>query len=468
MERFRKSLFWSLTLIYLIVCPGVVLYALGYLRAGLVTWNISPPDAKVRIANRTIAGPWPKTMLRVPAGQYQARVDAEGYAAHDRVVSVARGETTTLDRVLLLPDPIEPRIVIDAEFSNLTQLPGTQHLLLSQNSDQFVDLLAYDWKADKSRAVAPVDAQHSKFPVMQIDTVEGSPLAVAWCASGKKALGVLIDLSQNPPKTRPGLSAEAPLPLFWRANSDEPFFAFHKNRVEPLLPSKKAQWNKSPLSRPDWRGFGIGEDQLYALDAKCHLQQTSLDGIPNKKEQASAGAADNGKAAELFGETEFLRILPRGRDTLFFLGDDGRLLQNELPHNLAEEVLGIKLADKPDRAILWRRDKAGVIEEPEPRSPSGGQFEQGREVRWIYEHGANIRSMHFVYQNSHALVVDENRVLLFEVFPGSSTVVRFVTDILPSSSIAYSEEAGTMFYLDANHGRLSAISLLPKPANQTK
>ncbi|BDS06504.1 hypothetical protein NT6N_15440 [Oceaniferula spumae] len=476
MNRLRKILSWFFVCSYAILCPMLIVYALGYVKGGLIILDVTPPEAEVEIAGQTLTGPWPKTISRLPTENLQAHVQAPGHGEMTREVSVTRGEATVLDHLLLLPDPLVPRVVIpDTTFSHLQALDGTSHLLLTKTKGP--TLLAFDWKKGEAVPVLPSDSELNAAPVKHIDTVDGSESAVVWFRH-KKHGGAVVDLSHTPAVVRvvPELAGKNPPKILWGGINPEAFFLVEKGYVRRAFKKNKGaaveevEDGSQLIGSSTWRGFGMGDSELYGLDASWQLRRMDRFGTPLNTDEPEPRAEEVEKARLLFGEKEFFSIIPINDEAFFFLGENGTLLQNQLPHQLVGEnvkIRGAKLAPNSGRALIWQPNKAGIINEPIPRRHRGGQLQPGRVVRWFYEKGSNIRAAYFVHDGSHALLLDGDRVLLVELFPGVIAAKREITKVKSGSSIAYSEESGTLFFLDAKRGQLNALRLLPETKVKT-
>lgn len=460
-----------LVIAYAIVCPMVIRFAVGHLNAGLVKVALTPSDvaATVTVANRELHGPWPQTLTQVAPGSYQLHVEALGYAPQSRLVTVTKGKVNMLDRLLLLPDPLKPKTVANTKCAGLVALPGTSQLLIHRDNDEAAELLAYDWKTRTLRSIFPKDAPFAVGTVRQIATMENSSQALAWIERGEQCIGVAIDLGQDPPliRTDAKLVVKKPAPVFWDAANPKTLFIARDGYLSPVF----AEWQPgATLSHPTmrWHGFGVGDGQLYALDKHYLLRRMTADGREIGTQTPPEPDSDHlEKARQLFGNRDFYRILPRDEDSFFFLDERGRLAQNRQPHLLAEDgVLGIKMylvPDKPNRTLVWQGERAGVIDEPSAaKRPRAGQLEDGREIRWFFENGTAISAAYLLHDGSHALVLDDSRVLLFELFPGGNPDPREIIAVKPSTNIAYTEEIGTLFYIDARNGRCRALRLLPE------
>ena len=97
MNILRKILFYLFIAIYLILCPLIIFYALGYIftpkveegfaKTGLIHLETLPTDASVSIANRRYAEKTPVTIRNLLAGRYDVKIFLKGYRPWVRKVT---------------------------------------------------------------------------------------------------------------------------------------------------------------------------------------------------------------------------------------------------------------------------------------------------------------------------------------------------------------------------------------------
>src|SRR3989344_2619629 len=113
MPLFRKILFYVFLAGYLVACPVIVLYSLGYIltpgagngvaKAGLIDVSTLPPGATVYLGNKRYTQKTPAVISGLLPGQYRVTVYLKGYALWSREVSVQAEQAAVFDHILLLP-----------------------------------------------------------------------------------------------------------------------------------------------------------------------------------------------------------------------------------------------------------------------------------------------------------------------------------------------------------------------------
>ncbi|MDD5538585.1 MAG: hypothetical protein PHF12_06445, partial [Candidatus Omnitrophica bacterium] len=76
----------------------------------------------------------------------------------------------------------------------------------------------------------------------------------------------------------------------------------------------------------------------------------------------------------------------------------------------------------------------------------------------------NIQQCLWIYEGSHILFRDANKVFLAELMPQGPPHIEFLVQVKNNTDIFYSEDTGTIYYLDAKIEGLQALNILPKNA----
>ena len=123
-------------------------------------------------------------------------------------------------------------------------------------------------------------------------------------------------------------------------------------------------------------------------------------------------------------------------------------------------VLGMEFEPQGKRLLLWTSGKIGVLDFSE--EPGGKEiFEKGPGLRWIFEEGRRIEQAFWVYEGSHIVFREGDRVFLLEGEGSGKASALPLDQIREGSSIHYSEESGQLYYLEHPSGRLASIEILP-------
>lgn len=248
------------------------------------------------------------------------------------------------------------------------------------------------------------------------------------------------------------LFLEEPLDVEWDPSDRRHLFAFQRGFVNRLDLAAKAV---SPKWAEGVRGFGLFEKSVYLLRTDGALVR--VDGEGNAQEELFAPGP---LMRSLFGAQERVRITVPAKDVFLFLGERGELLAGRLPYRFVEKgVLGFDWY--PRRALIWRRDALGILDfgraaaTPEPFGPVP-------ELTWVVKRGKRIEQAFFVYEGSHALFRDDDRVFLLPLELEDSAQPTEVIQIKTRSAVMYSDDTGKLYHLDRSTGALCSLEIVPK------
>ncbi len=195
--------------------------------------------------------------------------------------------------------------------------------------------------------------------------------------------------------------------------------------------------DKTPLAK-DVRAFEFFNKKLYLAN-----------------EDACAGEKDP------LGEKSFpfmrsgacfeTRLFPG--EKLFFLGRRGEILTNRPFFSFAgEEISGAEPDARTQKTLVWRDDLLGIVD---------GQSAGPRKIRWVAT-GVKISQAFWLHEGAYILFRDGVKVYLLDLsFGDEQAPPEKILEVKRGSSIFYSEKAGTLYFLEKNTGRFSAMEIVP-------
>lgn len=462
---FRKILFYLFFGLYLVLCPFIILYALGYIftpkveegfaKTGLVHIETLPANASILIANKRCAEKTPATIRNLLPGQYDIKTLARGYRSWARKVKVEPGKAVNFEKILLVPQSVKTRTLGMRSFQDLWPVPATRFLLL-RGTEYVGDLKVFDWRNEVLRSVLPESssfaaaklvraffAKESSFVVLQVKT------------SGEmKFLGCQLDREKTEAKDLSGLFVgKEPQELVWEGSHPDYLFALYGQDLSRLDLGKMTEL---PGFLEKVRGFGLFKNKVYAL------REDSVVRAGFNARQGDAVVVEEGVFLKnLFSGEEKYKVDFISNDTICFRGERGELFSNALPYRFVEGgVRGYQPDASGRKVALWQGGRVGVLdfEKPERKKEF---FERGPEIEWLFEKGRNIRQAYFVYETAYILFCDENNVFLARTGEREGPLERLVT-VLGGSDFFYAEKTGKLYYLEPSHGRLVAADILPE------
>ena len=465
MILFRKVLFYLFVAIYLVLCPLIIFYAFGYIftprveekfvKTGLIHLETLPANASISIAKKRLLEKTPATIRNLLPGQYDVRISMKDHRPWERRVSVQPGKAVNFGNILLLPQKIKTRKLIDQPLEDLEPIPETRYLLL-KGSDRLGDLKVFDWRNEKSRPVLPEGSSFAPSKIVKIFTVKESSFILIQVKAGEEPafLGCQIDKDKSEVKDLSGLFLKGePSEVLWEGDRPDHLFALYGQDLFRLDTEKMAVL-------PDFlqgiQGFGIFKGKVYALQG-ASIVQANFKAKAGEKTLVEKGVF----LENLFKDHPRFQIDFISNHTICFLGENGELFSNALPYQFVDEgVRGYQPHGNGRKIVLWQEKRIGILdfEKPERKKEF---FERGPEIEWIFEEGKHIRKAYFVYDAAYVLAADGGSVSLVPVGePGAPA--EFLVHTQKNSSVFYSEKTGKLYYLEAPGGSLMAADILPE------
>lgn len=457
MRALRNIAFVLFTTAYLVVCPLVLLYAFGYsvrpgepaiVKTGLIYLSTMPPGATVHVERRRYTGATPTILRGLLPGAYDVRIGLAGYQPWSRTVPVEPEKSTVLNHILLLPLEWKPSWLLPGPLQSVRQIPGTRFLLIQRGST-LRDHVLYEWKTGR---VQPLAGRHAAWPDAEVTafwSVSDSPAVLIRLERGEDARFLWFDVSGDEPRMEDltGLIPAGARRITWDPLDRRHLFILHEGRLMRLhLPSRTLALIEDAV-----RGAGTVDRTLYLLESTGALLQADPDG---------AGAhllANDPVWAEPIGEgRKPVELWAPAKGRVLLRGARGELYSPRPPSLLIEDgIEGLAWDPHRERALVWQRHRVGMVtwSEPPTRRP---------ELRWLFEDGRNITQAAWVYEGSHILLHDADRVKLLELAGAERPVIHDLFGLADDSAMAYVEGAGRLFYIDPSDGALWAVEVLPR------
>ncbi|MFA7255844.1 MAG: PEGA domain-containing protein [Candidatus Omnitrophota bacterium] len=465
MVLFRKILFYLFLVLYLVLCPIIILYAFGYIftpkveegfaKTGLIHIETLPANAFISIGDKRNVGKTPATVRNLLPGPYDVKVLLRGFRPWERKVDVEPGKAVNFEKVLLIPQSLKTRILIAESFEALWPVPGTRFLLLKK-TERAGDLRVFDWKNEVSRPVLPEASSFEGSTLIKVFKAKESPFVILQMKTpgGMKFLGCQLDKEKTEVKDLSGLfAAGEPSEILWEGGRPDYLFALQGQNLSRIDLEKM-------IVLPDFlakiRGFGLYKNKVYAL------RGSSIVRLGFNAKKGEEVIVEKGIFLEnLFGDEEKYKIDFISNDTICFRGERGELFSNALPYRFVDEGVRGYHPDPDGRKVaLWQEGRVGVLdfEKPEHKKEF---FERGPEIDWIFEKGKNIRQAYFVYDAAYVLFCDEDKIFLAhagERYVALEKLVRVRT----GSGFFYTEKTGKLYYLESSRGEFMAADILPE------
>jgi hypothetical protein len=456
----RKLLFYLFVLIYILVCPVVILRVLGYdIRPGGKRQIVStgdlyvasfPPGARLFIDGRQYSRPTPTSVLDLKPGSYRLRLWAEGYLPWTQTITVEPGKATVLDDVLLLPEHW-PHSELDARaFEDI--LPSSEYPnLLLKRGPLLRDLFVYQVRRQAFLAL-PDSALGAARILDLVPLAGGSVLLIeVKLDSAQRRLLLTIHSGSLDIRDLTDLVPEGVGNLIWAAEKPEDLFFYRQGSVTRINVPAATVYPSFPYRV---RGFGVGNDTLFFLTAAGDLLIQEYD-----SERARLPAGFRGIGA-LLPPAGFVRLTPLQDGTVILRAPGGELLTAGKAGCLAlGKVEGFRIETDPLRLLLWQDQRVGVLafggaKEPKPKRPLEVQPE------WIPVPGIKVQQAFFVLEGTYVLYRNGARVVLVCPERGGQRKQVPVVQVRGGTSVYYSDRNGKLFYLDSLTGRPSSLEII--------
>jgi len=460
----RKIVFYFFVIIYLILCPLTILYALGYLfrpgtgegivKTGLIDLSTAPPGASVYIGKSRYTEKTPTTLRSLLPGEYPVKLILKHHIPWTQTVPVEAEKATVLEKILLLPTAFKHEELLSGPFQDLIPLPGNHFFLLVQGPD-LEDLYVYDWKEQKGRPLLSSDSPFQGAKVLSHMTVEESPalLVRVELKRGEKFLWVTLSNEETVIEDLTSLFPEKPLWIEWEGRDRNQLFVFQRGSLNRLEIVSKAIYPKIVSSV---RGYGLANKAIYVLRNDNTFERVDQAGKGTERFPQNPSLSDS-----LSSVRGFLKIKSLSSDTFLFWGERGELLLNRPPYQFVRSgVTGFEIFPQTGRLLLWQKNRLGILDVSEERQREE-KIQEGQEPLWIFRKGDKIEQAFWVYDGSHILFRDREGVFLIELETYGKPKLYALLRVRKNSAIFYSEESGKLYFLSVE-GDLSSVELLPR------
>lgn len=311
---FRKALFYVFAAAYLIFCPLLVFYALGYsyrpgvekriVKTGLIHLSSVPTGAAIYLDNKRFPEKTPAMIRGLLPGDYTVRLHLKNHELWEDTVPVEVEKATAIDKVLLLRRNPRLEKLAQGPFRELIPMEGTHFFLVSTGS-KAGDLLVVDWRAGARRPLL----DRLEWGPQEKDPLFSNSVLYSFLGNG------LIGFQPY---------ADGKKALVWRKNA---------LGILSFLPDEKTEETRDPRAELDWI-FKEGRDvrQAFWLHEGSHVlfrdgSQTFLAEcrknrmarirrlFTSMKNSAIFYAEETGKVYYLdaAGDLYALEILPKGQ-----------------------------------------------------------------------------------------------------------------------------------------------------------
>jgi hypothetical protein len=456
----RKLFFYLFLLIYIIVCPLVILHALGITfkpetqsiqKTGIIYLSTIPPEAHVYINRHHFPERTPTIIRNLRPGRYTLRLALKDHIAWEKTLPVLAEKATSVNKILLLPAQLDIKQLSSFEARDLVPIEG-QSIFLIKKGDLLEDLFVY-----QDAAITPLFGSNSTYlkgKLKDIFKVKQSPFILLRIFLKGTEKFLWIDLHSQPTviEDLTGLFQGEPEQVAWDPQVPHTIFTFQNNTINRLDIKNQAVY---PALAEKIQNFTVSQDHIYALTEDRIFQRMSYDG-----ENVEILLEDPELREKIFGQMERPAIEILSREVFLFRDRKGKLLSNRLPYEFVKRgVEGFAYERNGKRLMVWTDRRIGVLDFGEKTTET--IFEEAPALEWLAESHAGIGQGFWVNNGTHILYRDRNRIFIAESEEFPEPLSREIFRVRRNSSIVYRDELGQIFFLDPENGYLSSVQLLP-------
>ena len=464
MELARKILFYVFLLIYLVLCPFIILYSFGYIyhpgtkdisQTGLIYLSSTPAGAHVYLEKSRFKNKTPTTIRELNPGEYQVSVRLKNYRPWSHHITIEAGKSVVFKNILLLPERFNKvNVSPNVTYRNLTTIRGTNYLILQKGS-KIKEFYIYELPKEVLRALTDRDSEYDDFAVSTIFTEDKSKLIIMYGGSlwNKKYFLIDFDDKTHSLTEITDFFSEHPNSIVWTNNFPKDIFAVYDDYINRLDIQNISVY---PRYFDNIKGFGLGDKWLYVLGMDNVILKSTLD-----KEQEIILFDDIHLGKDLFKKSRFYNIQRIDKDILLFWGNRGDLITTIPPYRIIDEgVFGINYNESANILLFWTKNSIWTADFNKTHEQDF-LFKERVRLNDIYDEGTDIGQCFWVYVGTHLLFKDKNDVYLLELAPDGKYHKEYIVEVKENTEIYYNKIDGSLYYIDQK-GNLMKIKLLPK------
>lgn len=472
-------MFYLFVGLYFLICPATIFYALGFyfkpgtrtglVRTGLIYISTEPSNAQINLDSEAWKEKTPAVIRNLTPGYYKVRAEAPGYRPWTEDVPVEAERATVLEKILLLPQKLSMDEVSAESFDDLLAVPKTSWMILSKNQDA-ASVQLYDLKKEVLLPLEPLLPELKKLQIVRWFLIPKSSQSILEAAALTGDLRYFQIDFDHPKNSRDitSLFRAAPEQVIWAEGEERHLGAVYWDGLDYL---RTDRMQVIPKVIEHFSGVGVNRKSLTVLRKDHTLASVSWNG-----KQERFLLRDTYLGEMLFGSEAPYEIVPLEERLLLFWGPRGQLVFNRLPHILAPaDIRGFDFARRSQKLVVWTSSRIGILD-LENETDSENFFELGPHIVWVFEKGADIRQALWIYDDSHLVFRDSDRVYFLDLETFSKTEPEELFSVYSHSAISYSETTGSVYFLDPEKKALKRCALAPRhdlivmpfPARQEK
>lgn len=472
MTALRKIIFYTLALFYLIVCPLLILYSLGYIltpseeayltKTGDIVLSTVPQGASVSLNGKNVNNKTPLILNALTPGQYDVEITLQGYASWSATLPVTAGKAVALEHIILLKDPLTDKKISEDAFENIIYSYDNSCLLFLK-SKKISSLCFYLTQTQETVPLSDKFADYGDFSLSKTYKVKNSVNLILEIKDKNvtKYLSVLFKNKTLEVTDVTELFISGFDRVMWDPDKCDKVFLIDDKTVNMIDVQNNYVY-------PKWEtgilGLGVNEGNIFILKDDFELSYTNYD-----KSSSQILLDDKDVASLIFSQDKRYEIFSLPDDIMVFMDYiNGGLYTNKLPYKLVQDtVLGLALEKSKRKILFWQKNKIGIIDFLKEIT-GAVLFEKGPKLKWAYDKGVNIEKCVLIYEGSHVLFNDSNRLFLYELEDYGQPHIHKIADIKNGTSFFYLKQDGDVYFIDSRNSSPKVVSIIDKSVNVLK
>lgn len=464
MQVARKVLFYTFILIFLVLCPLVILYSLGYIfhpqkkevfQTGSIYLASTPSGAYVYLGGKRYKYRTPTSITGLIPGQYQVSVRLKNYRPWNRQITIEPGKALTFKNILLLPKMFE-RVNLSPTntYVYLRPLAGTNYFILQKGS-RLKDFYVYNWEKNILKPIIQGKSNRKSFNIDSVFTGNKSNIIIIYGGSfwNKKYFVVEVDKKKCQLIPITNLFLKRPDLIIWNGDDLNNVFAVFGDTVSRLNLHNVSVY---PKYFTNVKGFGVFRKHLYILDKNNIISKTTLD-----KKKKTVLFKDKNLSKYLFKNSRFYTIKSLKNNILLFYGNRGDLIVTIPPYRICNRgVVGISYNGPDNKLLYWTKNSIWIADF-KIKNKKNSLFKESVQLRKVYEKGTDISQCFWVYDGAYVLFKDGDQVYLLELNQDVGYHKESIVKVKEKTAIFYTDKIGFLYYIDPR-GYLFTLRILPE------
>jgi len=443
----------------------LILYAVGYfykpgvtdgiVKTGLISLATAPSGADVYINGKKNLRKTPALIRELLPDDYNITLKLPGYDEWQKTVNVKEEKASVFDKVILMPSERKQEEASSGSYQDLITLSGTDIVLLDGGKG-LGSINVYDTVNGKEWPLAAARSPFTQYTPISFMTSEDDDSFILHSSSEGdiKYLWIEINADNNTIKDITPFFKGDTSYVEWAQGNNEYIFSIQNKNLTRIDAKSGAEY---PEYIKDVRGYGLFGNEIYVLKNDNVLKRMNLD-----KGSRSVILDDPQVADLVFEDKGNYRIQVLSQDTILFLSSGGALSANRLPYIFADKgVLGIQPDSENTKVLFWTHDKIGMIDFSTEET-GNVEFEKGPALTWVYSGGKGIKQVFWVYDDSHLLFVDGEKVLLVSLNHEGDYNAKNILSLKDGCDVFYSEKTGHLYFLPSKGSSLFDTEIVPQ------